>query len=52
MFLKSDSHLPKQLFYLLLSKPFKNDEKSFLVHLKGILTQIWISANIFVFIEK
>ena len=33
-------------------KPFKNDEKSFLVHLKGILTQIWISVNIFVFIEK
>ena len=33
--LKSDSHLPKKLFYLLQSKPFKNDEKSFLFHIKS-----------------
>ena len=33
--LKSDSHLPKKnLFYLLQCKPFKNDEKCFLFHLK------------------
>ena len=27
--LKSDSHLPKILFYLLQGKPFKSDEKCF-----------------------
>ena len=34
--LKSDSHLPKKFrFYLLQWKPFKNDEKCFLFHLKN-----------------
>ena len=33
--LKSDSHLPKKLFYLLQLKPLKNREKCFLVHLKN-----------------
>ena len=33
--LKSYSHLPKKLFYLLQSKPFKNDENCFLFHLKS-----------------
>ena len=33
--LKSDSHLPKQLFYLVQRKPFKNNEKCFLFHLKS-----------------
>ena len=32
--LKSDSHLPKKLLYLLQWKPFKNDEKCFLFHVK------------------
>ena len=32
--LKSDSHLPKNLCYLFDLKPFKNDEKCFLLHLK------------------
>ena len=33
--LKSDSHLPKKLIYLLQWKPLKNDEKCFLFHLKN-----------------
>ena len=34
--LKSDSHLPKKyLCYLFEWKPFKNDEKCFLFHLKS-----------------
>ena len=33
--LKSDSHLLKNLFYLRQYKPFKNDEKCFLFHLKS-----------------
>ena len=33
--LESDSYLPKKLFYLLHWKPFKNDEKCFLFHLKS-----------------
>ena len=35
--LKSDSHPPKKLFYLLQQKPFKNDEKCFLFHRKSSL---------------
>ena len=35
--LKSDSHLPKNLHYLLQRKPFKNDEKSFLFYLENSL---------------
>ena len=33
--LRSGSHLLKNLFYLLQCKPFKNDEKYFLFHLKS-----------------
>ena len=33
--LKSDSHLPKNLCCLLDWKPFRNDEKCFLFHLKS-----------------
>ena len=33
--LKSDSHLPKKTCYLPHWKPFKNDEKCFLFHLKS-----------------
>ena len=33
--LKSKSHLPKKLLYLLQRKPFKKDEKCFLFHLKS-----------------
>ena len=33
--LKSDSYLPKNFFYLLQWKPFKNDEKCFLFVLKA-----------------
>ena len=33
--LKSDSHFPKKLCYLLHWKPFKKDEKCFLFHLKS-----------------
>ena len=33
--LKSGSHLLKKLFYLLQWKPFKNDAKCFLFHLKS-----------------
>ena len=33
--LKSDSHLPKKLFCLAQWKPFKNNEKCFLLHLKS-----------------
>ena len=32
---KSDSHLPKKLYYLLDLKTFKNHEKCFLFHLKN-----------------
>ena len=32
--LKSGSHLPKKMFYFLQQKPFKNDKKCFLFHLK------------------
>ena len=32
--LKLDSHLPKKLLYLLQEKPFKNDEKCFLLNLE------------------
>ena len=33
--LKSDSNIPKEFCYLLHWKPFKNDEKCFLSHLKS-----------------
>ena len=33
--LKPDCHFPKKLFYFLQWKPFKNDEKCFLFHLKS-----------------
>ena len=33
--LKSDSHLPNKLFYLLPRNPFKNDETCFLFQLKS-----------------
>ena len=36
IFLKSDSHLPKkEKHYWLQRKPFKNDKKCFLFHLKS-----------------
>ena len=35
--LKSDSHLPKKVFCLHHWKPFKNDEKLFIFHLKSSL---------------
>ena len=34
--IKSNSHLSKKLFYLLQRKPFKNDEKCFLLILKTL----------------
>ena len=37
--LRSDSRLPKKLCYLLDWKPFKNDEKCFLFHLKSSCSQ-------------
>ena len=33
--LKLDPHLPKNIFYLLQWKPFKNDEKCFLFHFES-----------------
>ena len=33
---KSDSHLPKKLFYLLQWNPFKNDENAFYFILSGL----------------
>ena len=33
--LKSDSHVPKKLYYLLHWKPFENDEKRFFFYLKS-----------------
>ena len=46
--LKSDSHLPKKLCYLLNWKPFKNDEKSFLFHLKSFFRFQGICFAVFV----
>ena len=36
--LKLDSELLRKLFYLLQLKPFKNDEKCFLFHLKTLFS--------------
>ena len=33
--LKSDSHLPKKMFYFRQRKPFKSDQKCFLFHLES-----------------
>ena len=47
--IKLDSHLPKKLFCLLQWKPFKNDEKWFLFHLKSSLRSQDISIFVLSF---
>ena len=45
-FFKSDSYLPKEFVLFAFRKPFKNDEKCFLFHLKSSLR----SQDIYVFV--
>ena len=48
--LKSDSRLPKKIFFFLLQwKPFKNDEKCFLFHLKNYFHPPGISIFVLIF---
>ena len=49
MDLKSDSHLPKKLHYLLHWKPSKNNEECFLFHFKNVLCSQDISVFIMTF---
>ena len=47
--LKSDSHVPKKLFYLLQWNHFKNDEKCFLFHFTSYLRSQDISTLVLTF---
>ena len=47
--LKSDSHLPKKLCQLLDWKPFKNDNKFFLFHLKSFFLSQYIQVFVTTF---